>query len=520
MPRVRRSVTIDVEAAPDVLLAVARDALHLDEELNGQTPTNGRVTVAVAAGRDGRPSQVTVAMEDDIHVPFFQWFFGPAYRRALERSARHAAETVAAAATGAPPPRPQRRSLLLPPVAFTEAQTQLIATVALTVVIASFGAALFGQNLNPLADSFGVSNDDLGVSLAVTRAGTLFALVATALADRRGRRVVLLGSLGAVCAGNLVSALAPTIEVFTGAQLVVRAAVNAALVVGGIAVVEEAPEGARAFSVAMLGLAGGAGFALSVVVLPIADAGPDAWRIAFLLSTLSALLIPVCARHLRETSRYEGLVRRSARRGQVREVVDRAYRRRFLLLAAIGFLSNIFSAPSAQFTNRFLEDERGFSSSGVAGFRAITAGLPGLFGILLAGRVTETRGRRSVAAVSLLIGTICTMIFFVGHGAVLWTFMTLAIVAAAPATLSIGTLDAELFPTEVRGTSNALLLVAYVLGSSIGLLVAGDLSDVVGGLGYAIAILGVAPLLAAIFLVPRLPESVGQKLDDVSPSET
>jgi hypothetical protein len=64
--------------------------------------------------------------------------------------------------------------------------------------------------------------------------------------------------------------------VFTGAQLIVRASVNAVLVVGGIAVVEEAPEGARAFAVAMLGLAGGAGFALSVILLPIADFGPDA----------------------------------------------------------------------------------------------------------------------------------------------------------------------------------------------------------------------------------------------------
>ena len=63
---------------------------------------------------------------------------------------------------------------------------------------------------------------------------------------------------------------------------------NAVLVVGGIAVVEEAPEGARAFAVAMLGLAGGAGFALSVILLPAADLGPEAWRVAFGVSALTA----------------------------------------------------------------------------------------------------------------------------------------------------------------------------------------------------------------------------------------
>jgi MFS family permease len=519
MPRVQRSVTIRVEASPVVVTNVARSSLGLDETLNGQTDGNGQVSVRVEPDGDGAASRLTVELADDTHIPFFQWFFGPAYRRRLHQSARHTAATLAAEATGTEPPPPLKGSLFLPPVSFEPGQTELIACVALTAVIAAFGAALFGQNLNPLAESFGVSNSDLGDALAITRAGTLFALVATALADRRGRRIVLLGSLAALCLGNLVSAVAPTIEIFTGAQLVVRAAVNSVLVVGGIAVVEEAPEGARGFSVAMLGLAGGAGFALSVVMLPVADAGPDAWRIAFGVSAASALLIPVLARHLKETRRYEQLAKRTVERGRVREVVDRSYRKRFLLLAAVGFLGNMFSAPSAQFTNRFLEDERGFSSSGVAGFRGITAGLPGLFGILLAGRLTETRGRRPVAAISLFIGTVCTIVFFLGHGAVLWIFATISIVAAAPAALAVGTLDAELFPTEVRGTSNALLLVAGVLGSALGLVLAGRLSDEVGGLGNAIALCGIAPLIAAVFLVPRLPEAAGRKLDDVSPSE-
>ena len=59
-------------------------------------------------------------------------------------------------------------------------------------------------------------------------------------------------------------------------------------------------------------------------------------------------------------------------------------------------------------------------------------------------------GRRPVAVVSLLVGTICTMVFFVGSGWVLWVFMTVAIVAAAPATPAIGTLDAELLQLMER----------------------------------------------------------------------
>jgi hypothetical protein len=52
----------------------------------------------------------------------------------------------------------------------------------------------------------------------------------------------------------------------------------------------------------------------------------------------------------------------------------------------------------------------------------------------------------------------------------------------------------------------------------VGLLVAGSLSDGMG-LGPAIAILGVPSLVAAAFLIPRLPESAARSLDEVSPSE-
>ena len=48
---------------------------------------------------------------------------------------------------------------------------------------------------------------------------------------------------------------------------------------------------------------------------------------------------------------------------------------------------------------------------------------------------------------------------------------------------------------------------------------AGWLAGPLGGLGRAIALCGIAPLLAAIVLVPRLPESAHRDLDEVSPSE-
>ncbi len=526
MPHVPRPVLISVDAPPNVVREAARRVLGVapaaDGVLTGQLPdwadTSTQLRLAIRRS-DTDGTEVELGVENPTHVPYFQWLLGPFLRQGERRTLRYHAARLAAAVEGRPPPEPPRRSPLLPPVPFDPDAIRFLATLAAIAALANFGGALFGQTADPVTETFGESTRTLGVALAVSRGGVLVSLVASALADRQGRRRLLLICFGGACATNAVSALAPSFAVFTGAQVLTRAFVNAALVVAAIAAVEEAPEGARAYALSMLALAYGAGFAIAVVLLPISDIAEQSWRIAFAISAASVLLLPRLARSLRETGRYADLARRTARRGRIREVFDRAYGHRFLLLALAAFLTNFFSAPSAQLMNRFLTDEQGFSNTLIALFRGVTGGLPGLLGIVIAGKLAETRGRRPVAIVGLAVATVFQMIFFLGNGAVLWVASTFAILFASGAAIVLAAFDTELFPTEVRGTSNALLLVCAVAGSAAGLLLATNLDEVVGGLGPAIAICGIAPLLAAAFVMPWLPEPADRKLDDISPSE-
>jgi MFS family permease len=516
---VHRSERIHLAVPPEAARTLVRETLGVDDDLHGAVPGAEQSHLDVALVPEGDGTALELTATNDTHVPFFQWFFHFVFVHELRRGVRWAGTALRAALADEPRPEPLGHHPLSTPGRFDQSQTTLIAAVSFAGVLTAFAAALFGQLGDPVAKTFHISNAGLGESLAITRGGALIALVAAGLADRVGRRRILLGSVLGVCLASGLSAVAPTFAVFTFAQTLVRACVNAAVVVGGIAVVEEAPEGARAYAVSMLALASGAGYALSVVLLPIADIGPDAWRVAFGVAALAAFLVPVIGRRLEETRRFEQIAARGRERGRVREVVDAAYGRRLALLAGVGFLANVFSAPSAQLTNRFLRDERDFSNSGIAVFRGVTNGIPGLVGIVLAGRLSESRGRRPVAIVGVLGGTLLTMVFFLGSGPIIWVASSLAIIASASGTLSVGTMDAELFPTEVRGTANALLLVCYVVGSAVGLLVAGLLADRLNDLGLAIALCGIAPIIAAIFLLPRLPESRGRALDDVSPSE-
>jgi MFS family permease len=527
MPHVSRPVTVTVEALPGEVEETAQRALGFtpgpDGELVGQPPnwadTSTRLRLEARPAGQTR-TEIALDIENPTHVPYFHWFLGPFLRRGERHTMQYEGARLAALVEDRPPPsEPRRRAPLLPPVPFPPSAIALLATVAAIAALANFGGALFGQTADSVTKTFGASTKALGVSLAVSRGGVLISLVASAFADRQGRRRLLLICFAGVCITNAISAVAPGFIIFTGAQAMTRAFANGAFVVAGIAAVEEAPEGARAYALSMLALAYGAGFAIAVVLLPLSDISEQSWRIAFAVSALTILLLPRLGRSLRETGRYVDLARRTVQRGRLRDVFDRAYGYRFLLLALAAFLTNFFSAPSAQLTNRFLTDEHGFSNTLIAVFRTVTAGLPGLLGIIIAGKLAETRGRRPVAIIGLAVASIFQMAFFLGNGPVLWVSATFAIIAASAAAIVLAAFDTELFPTEVRGTSNALLLVCAVAGSAAGLLLATNLEDVVGGLGPAIAICGVAPLLAAAFVMPWLPEPADRTLDEVSPSE-
>ena len=523
MPHVRRRMLVTLDAPAAAVRDAAASAFSAEPDADGTLllpaphVPEGAIEVRVLDVAAGG-SVVEIEGHSAFSLPFFGWALRPLVRAQLRGVLRMGVATGRAAALGeASPPSPSP-VFCLPSAAFDRRQSALLATASAATAIAMFGGALYGQFADFIADSYGATDATLGLALAFTRVGVLVSLFATALSDRIGRRRLILVGVAGACITNGLAAAAPTFEVFTALQVLNRGFINTTAVVAAIAAVEEAPEGARAFAAAMLGLAGGFGYSFAVLALPFGDVSSESWRLAFALSGLSLVFLPRIARHLVEGHRFGALVDAGVARGRIREVFNRTYGRRFVLLGLVAFLANIFNSPSAQLTNRFLADERGFSGFDITVFRAVTSGLPGLFGVLLAGRLAESRGRRPLAAVAMVIATSTQMVFFLGRGPGVWVAATVSVVASACSGLALATLGTELFPTEVRGTSNAFLLVVGVSGSATGLVIAGVLSDPVGGLGPAIALCGIGSLIAAVFLVPLLPESKARRLDEISPS--
>jgi putative MFS transporter len=84
---------------------------------------------------------------------------------------------------------------------------------------------------------------------------------------------------------------------------------------------------------------------------------------------------------------------------------------------------------------------------------------------------------------------------------------------------SITVYGPELFPTSLRGRANSIIAMTAMGGSVVGLLAAGVLADAFDSFGPTMGILAVAPLLMAILIYKRFPETAHRELEELNPQD-
>jgi MFS family permease len=491
VPRLVRTVTA-AEAEEDGTWSPRADLLH--EVPDGP----GRFTAA--AGPFATYLR-TVAPDDDGTITEVVQYrlaplvgvtpYGPLLRRALRR-----------------PPRPRSPWWAPPEVVDARAATVLAALCGLAIVVGYLGTVLT-QTITFAGDELGVRSGGQSAVLAVVRVGVLATLVLTALADRHGRRRMLLGAASVACVATALGALAPNLATLAGAQLVVRALVATATVVLAVIAVEEMPAGARAFGISLLGLCGALGVGICSMALPLADLGTRGWRLVSVVPLAGLPLIAAVGRHLPESRRFEASHHAVAMAG---------HGRRLLLLCSTAFLLAVFSTPASQLMNEFLRDERGFSASRITLFTILTK-TPGFLGVVAGGRIADVHGRRIVGASAVVGGALLTAWMVLSRGWSMWALSLIGAIVSAAALPALGVYGPELFPTSLRGRANGVITVAGVLGTAGGLLTAGYLTDRWGGLGRPLLLLCAGPVLMAALILAFYPETSRQQLEELNPED-
>ncbi|MGI9119954.1 MAG: MFS transporter [Acidimicrobiales bacterium] len=450
-----------------------------------------RRSVQVERRLDGRLA-VTSVTDFRLAVPYFGWLFVLPVRHALGRVATDGHQPW-----WAPPDRLDARA------------ASVLGVLAAASVVAGYLGTLLTQTITFAADEFEVGNHAQGYALAVVRLGILAAIALVALADRRGRRPLLLACAAGGCLTAASGALAPSLAWLSASQVLARSFTTALAVLITIVAAEEMPRGSRAYGISLLGMAGGLGAGVCVMALPLADLGSRGWRLLYLLPLVGLPLTRGIARHLSESRRFSAVHAIAGLAG---------HGARLALLAASAFLLAVFTAPASQFQNQFLRDERGFSASRIALFTVLTV-TPASVGIIAGGRLADVRGRRLVGAVGLAGGVGATVAMFASTGWPLWAWSVVGSVVGGATLPALGVYGPELFPTSLRGRANGLIGLLGVLGSITGLLTVGVLSDRLGGLGPALGALALGPAVLVVLVLAAYPETAQVELEALNPED-
>jgi MFS family permease len=395
------------------------------------------------------------------------------------------------------------------PDRLSPSQATTVATMALFNLVAGVLYGLLTQVVTFVSADLGDgSAGQQAALLSVVRVGVVITMAAMFVADRRGRRRVAIASFTTAALLTVAGALAPGWWAFGALQFVARNLAIAGLLCVDTIAVEELPPGSRAMATGLGALAYGLGAGIVVVTLPLADLGDWGWRLSFLVAGVTLPIVWHARRHLPESARFERLVQDPA--PQPRRVNGA----RFLLLAAMFFLFNVFAAPASQLQNDYLRVDRGYSGLLIAVFVVLTA-TPAGIGVVLGGRLADLRGRRAAIVPGLSAFGIFSVVFFSLAGPPMWVASLLASTIGALAVPAMGVIAPELFPTSHRGGVRGTLTAIAVGGSVCGLLVAGNVVDA-AGYSTAFTVLLAAPLVAAA-LAFAVPETRGKELEELNP---
>jgi putative MFS transporter len=375
--------------------------------------------------------------------------------------------------------------------------------------------------LPKLGGEFGVAQDSLGFVLSLISLGTMASFFVVRLADRYGRKPVIVVSLAGYGALTLATYFANSLLLFALLQFGARMLMVTQLALAYVMLSEELPADLRGRANGLLGAAGSAGAALPALFLAPFEATSVGWRGLFLVGALPLLLVPLFITRVRETRAFE------ARRGQAREseffaqtrvLFGPRLRSRTLAMSALWFVINFWSAAVAFFFYYYVQNERGWVDTDLA--IVAPAAVPFAFlGYVVAGWLCDAIGRKPAALLYLVLGAGMAIACYQATG--WWTIAAcwVGIQTLLGVWVVANTLTAELFPTEVRAAANGLTLsLVGRSGFVVAPMLTGTLSVSFDSTGHAVSLLALVNLLAIPIIVFAIPETRGLDLAAEAPT--
>lgn len=408
------------------------------------------------------------------------------------------------------------------PPPLTRHQWRIIGLIAVVNIFDQYDLMLFSLALKQIQAELAIPEAQLGDLGAIIRLGALPAFVFAVLADRIGRRQVLLMTIVAYTVLTGATAFAPNAASFVVLQFLARIFAVAEVMLAYVVIAEELDPDARGWGAGALAALGALGSGLALALFAAVDILPMGWRSLYLIGLIPLALIAWLRRSLPETKRY---VAQAGERSDssilgsaLRPILDliRMYPGRILMIGSVIFLLSFAENAASFFGPKYLQEEHGwapyqYSLLGVAG------GFVGIFGGAFAGRLSDQYGRKKVASVFLLAHPVLVLAFYQGFGwplVPIWIAMLFSAIAGG---VVLATYGNELFPTSYRSTASGARTIIATLGGVLGLAAESVLYGIYQSHWTAISLLVLVAFTAPLIVIIFFPETSGRELEDISP---
>ncbi len=389
----------------------------------------------------------------------------------------------------------------------TRRQVKVLGLAGVAVFLVSFDSSVIVLGLPAIAHELNSSVPaltGLGSALAL---GSLAAVPLAILADRVGRRSLLVGAVAGFSAANLFSSVAPSLAFLAATRVVAVCFETVASSTAAALVIEEMPAARRGVAIAGLTLAAGAGTGLTTLLYPLV--APH-WRLLYLLGGLGLVAALVLAISLPESQAWLSSARLGSERHlSLRLLATPPWRRRMLVAAATTSLGAMLYSPAGLLVALFASQQLGFGPPTISAV-VIVAGVASIPAFAMGGALSDRLGRRQVSVALSALAAVFAALAFSGSGYAYWVGNVTWSVLASASAPALGAWFGELFPTRARATSESVASATGALGGVIGFRLVGALQPHFG-LGPALMTMAAGALVSAGLLL-LLPETRGERL--------
>ena len=403
------------------------------------------------------------------------------------------------------------------PPALTRRQWRVLGLVAAASFFEMYDLYLFTLSLKQIQAGLGIAEDQLGYLGSIVRFGALPAFGVALVADRIGRRQVLLFTILAYTLFTGATAFSPNATIFVVCQFFARTFAVAESLLAVVVIAEEFDPEVRGWGIGALAAIQSTGAGLAALLFALVGHLENGWRGLYLVGLGPLLLLAYWRRALPETARFEAH-RRQRADTMLQPLVNlvRMYPGRLLAVTTVLFVVAVAESAANFFGPKYLQDVHGWTPGNV-GLMTFGAGAFAIVGNTFAGWLSDRIGRKKVT-MGFLIGQVTFTLAYYNVPALFvipsWVLMIFTLLGVNVVLAAYGS---ELFPTSYRSTAAGVRIIIATVGGSLGLMLESVLYGVYQSHWPAISTLVLIMLFTPVLVALVFPETSGRTLEDIAP---